>query len=184
MNSLRHHTPICMTSHPVYLWHHIQYTWYHPYFFHDNTMTIPVLSPTIFDITGTVSVPLHPLYKWHHNKYGNHHTWHTYDIMNTQHDITFTLYDINPHHLRYHNHGFHEIRSPIYDIRSTVYGISSPIPVTSQSLYLKHHTHYGCEFISTIFKIKHTVLRWYNHYIWYHTLHICICVITPTLLVI
>ena len=28
--------------------------------------------------------------------------------------------------------------------------------------------------------MKHTVLRQYNHYIWHHTLHVCVCVITPT----
>ena len=28
--------------------------------------------------------------------------------------------------------------------------------------------------------MKHTVLRKYSHYIWHHTLHVCVCVITPT----
>ena len=172
-----------MTSHPVYLWHHIQYIWYHTYCFRENT-TIPDISPTTFNIQATVSVSSHPLHRCHHNNYGSHHTWHAYDIIHTLYDITFTLYDINPQHLWHHKHWVHDIRSPIYDITSMVYDISSPIPVTSQPLYLKHHTHYVCEFISTIFDIKHTVLRWYNHYIWHHSLHKCICVITPTLSVI
>ena len=161
----------------------VYHPWYHPYCFHDSTTTIPVISPTIFDITATVCVSSHPLYRWHH-MYGSHHTWHTNVIMNTQHDITFTLYDINPHHLWHHNHCIHDITSPIYDITSTVYDISSTVPLISQPLYQKHHTHYACEFISTIYEIKHTVLRRYNHYIWHHTLHTCICVITPTLSVI
>ena len=74
------HTIICMISHPLYLWHHIQYIWYHPYHFHDNRTTIPDILPTIFDITATVSLSSHLLYQWHNNKYGNHHTCHTYDI--------------------------------------------------------------------------------------------------------
>ena len=60
---LWHHTPLCLVSHPLYLWHHIQYIWYHTYFFHDNTMTIPDISPTIFDITATLSVSSH---RWQH----------------------------------------------------------------------------------------------------------------------
>ena len=75
------------------------------------------------------------LYQWHHNKYGSHNPWHTYDIMHTLHDITFTLYDINDQFLWHHNHCNHDIRS-LYDITSMVYDISSPIPVTSQPLYL------------------------------------------------
>ena len=46
-----------MTSHPyryditsVYFWHHIQYIWYRPCCFHENTVTILDISPTIFDI--------------------------------------------------------------------------------------------------------------------------------------
>ena len=56
MHSLWHHTPMCMPSHPVYLWHHIQYIWYHAYCFHDNTTSLPDISPTKFDTTATVSV--------------------------------------------------------------------------------------------------------------------------------
>ena len=135
MKFLRHHTPICMISHPVYLWHPIQNIWYHIYCFHENTATIPDISLTLFDITATASVLSHPLYWCHHNNYGSHHTWHTYDIMNTLHHIPFKLWDINLHHLWHHNHCIHDIRS-IYDITSTVYDISSPGPVISQPLYL------------------------------------------------
>ena len=131
-NTLWYHTPICITSHPVYLWHHSQYIWYHPYCFHGKTMTIPDISPIIFDITATPSVLSYPLYGCHHNKYGRHHMWHMYDIIHPLHDNTLTLYDINPQYLWHHNHCIHDIRSPIYDITSTVYDISSPIPVTSQ----------------------------------------------------
>ena len=77
-----------------YGWHRIQYACYHnnclwhytslynfkpgifmtsypictlsPYCFHDNTRTIPDISPTIFDITATVSVSSH---RWHTHLY-------------------------------------------------------------------------------------------------------------------
>ena len=53
--------------------------------------------------------------------------------------------------------------------------------MTSCPLYLWHHRHYVCEYVSTIFNIKHMVLRQSNQYIWNHKLHMCICVITPTI---
>ena len=143
MNSLWHYNPIGMTSHPVYLWHHIQYICYHPYCFRDNTTNGPGISSTIFNFTATVSVLSHPLYQRHHNKYGSHHTWQTYDIIHTLHHITFILYDINPHHLWHHNLCVHDIRSPIYDITSTVYDISSP--------YLWHHSHFIWNITPTMF---------------------------------
>ena len=104
MNTLWHHTHIGMTSHPVYLWHHIQYIWYHPYCFHENTMTRPDISPTIFDITATASELSDPLYRCHQNNYGSHHNWHTYDIIHTLCHITVTLCDINPQYLWHHGH--------------------------------------------------------------------------------
>ena len=164
---------IFMTSYPIYM--------ISPILFHENKTTIHPISPTVFDITATASVWSHLLYQCPHNKYGSLHTWPTYDIINTLHHIKFRLYDINHQYLGYHKHCIHDIRYPIYDITSTVYDISSSISVTSQPLYLYHNTHYDCEYISTIFGMKHTVLRQYNHYMWHHTLHVCVCVITPTL---
>ena len=76
-----------------------------PYCFHDNTTTIPDISPAIFDITANVSVSSH---RWHTHLYrciallmtsqvckSSH--WHTYDIIPNLQPITFTLYDINDH---------------------------------------------------------------------------------------
>ena len=150
MNSLRHHTPICMTSHPVYLWHHIQNILYHPYCFHENTTTIPKISPTIFDITAPASVLSHQLYWCHHNSYGSHHTWHTYDIIYTLHHVTFTL-----------------VTSILcsYDITTTafmtshlLYMTSHPRFMTSHPLYLWPHGHYICNITPTMFV---------NTYQWY-----------------
>ena len=118
---------IFMTSYPIYM--------ISPILFHENKTTIPVISPTVLDITATASVWSHPLYQCLHNNYGSLHNWHTYDIIHTLHHIKFRLYDINREFLGHHKHCIHDIRSPIYDITSTVYDISSPTPVTSQPLY-------------------------------------------------
>ena len=74
---------------------------------------------------------------------------------------------------------------PLYNITTSAFMTSDSLHMTSppgfmtsRPLYLWHHRHYVCEYMSTIFNIKHTVLRHYNHYIWNHKLHMCICVIT------
>ena len=147
---------ICMTSHSLCMTSHEHFMTSHPYsyyitcsifmttypiyiispiLFHENQTTIPGISPTVFDITATVSVWSHPLYQCLHNNYGGLLTWHTYDIIHTLHHIKFRLYNINHPYLGHHKHCIHDIGSPIYDITSTFYDISSSIPVTSQLLY-------------------------------------------------
>ena len=116
-----------MTSYPIYM--------ISPLLFHENKTTIPVIWPTVLDITATASVWSHLLYQCLHNNYGSLHNWHTYDIIHTLHHIKFRLYDINHLYLGHHKHWIHDIRSPIYDITSMVYDISSHLPVTSQPLY-------------------------------------------------
>ena len=138
---------------PLYVWHHTQYLY-------DIISNIYDITNTAFMTTQHLCLTSHPLYltsqplylchhtdgthicidvslyRWHHNKYGSHHTWHTYDIIQTLHDITFTLYDSNAQYLWHHKHYFHDIRSPLYDITPMVYDFLSPIPVTSEPLYL------------------------------------------------
>ena len=140
---------ICMTSHEHFMTSHpyrydsnssifmISYPIYmiSPILFNENKMTIPVISPTVFDITAIASVWSHPLYQCLHNSYGSLHTWHMYDIIHTLHHIKFRHSDINRQYLGHHKHCIHDIRYPIYDITSMVYDISSHIPVTSQPLY-------------------------------------------------
>ena len=122
------------------------------------------ITPTVFDIISTVSMSSHPMYWWYHTKWIFEISRAIYDgIISILYDMTATIW--------HHNHCIHDITFPTYDITSRVYDISSLIPVTSQTL---------CEYMSTIFKIKHTVLRQYTHYIWNHNLHMCICVITHT----
>ena len=42
-----------------------------PLLFHENKMTIPGISPIVFDITASASVWSHPLYQCLHNNYGS-----------------------------------------------------------------------------------------------------------------
>ena len=101
---------IFMTSYPIFmLW---------PYCFHENKMTVPDISPAIFDITATVSVSSH---RWHTHLFRcialsmtSQHvckssTWNTYDIIHNLHPITFTLYDMSDHvcDVIIHDHSCH-----------------------------------------------------------------------------
>ena len=117
---------IFMTSYAIYM--------ISPILFHENKMTLPGISPIVFDITATASVWSHPLYQCLDNNDGSLHTWHRYDIIHIVYHIKFRLYDINHQYLGHHKHCIHDIRSAIYDITSTVYDISSTI--------LLHHSHY------------------------------------------
>ena len=79
----------------------------------------------------------------------------------------------------------------IYDITATAFmtsytlhRTSPPGLMTSRPLSMWHFRHYLCEYISTIFNIRQTVQRQYNPYIWNHNLHMCICVMTHTVLMI
>ena len=112
---------IFMTSYPICM--------LSPYCFYDNTTNLPDISPTIFDITATVSVSSQ---RWHTHLYwcitlsmtsqqvckSSHlaNIWHHTQICH----IIFTLYNINDHALWHHRHFNHDIRSPLYDIKSTL----------------------------------------------------------------
>ena len=176
MNPLWHHITICMISHPLYLWCHIQFLWYHPYCFHDNTTTIPDVSAPIFDITATVSVSSHQLYRWHH-KYGIHHIWHTYDIIHTLREITLTIYVINAQYLWHHNHYiWHHIHA--------ISVITSTVLIKSHQLYLwdlisyiwwhhihcTQHIHYICNITAVVSMSQTHSFRDITPFVWM-TLH-------------
>ena len=146
--------------------------WYHPYCFHDNTMTISDISPTIFDIsvvTPAVSMTLQQVWKSSHlasyTFYMKSH-WQFMISMLRTYDITTTIFDIvsmlslssHPLYWWYHTNWIYEVSSTIYDdIISIVYNIIFTIFVTSQPLYL-------C-LTPTLSMIWHPLYVWhYNHY--------------------
>ena len=83
----------------------------------------------ILYIVSTVSVSSHPLCWWHHTNCISEITSAIiHDILSIVYNITATVW--------HHNHCIHDIRFLTYDITSRVYVISSPTPVTSQTLCL------------------------------------------------
>ena len=158
-----------MTSHSPCVWHRLHYTRHH----------ILTLWPqtTVFFSSHPLYWTLCPLYLCHH--------LHSID------DITATV-SLRSHPLKFTaSSPFYTSWLPMCDIKTTalmtsdyLHMTSPPGFLTSRPLYLWLHRHYVCEYMSTLFNIKHLVLRQYNHYIWNHNFHICICVITHTALMI
>ena len=157
---------IFMTSYPLYM--------ISPILFHENKTTIPAISPTVFDITATVSVWSHPLCQ--------------------------CLHDFTPLYLSHYIHCIHYIKHPIYDIThmaiQTLYVASDPLYLTlhplchqtqgftyttptlcmtSQTLYMWHHIQYACYHnnclwhYTPLYITSHPVYLWYNiQFVRYH----------------
>ena len=133
-----------MPSHPLYRQHHTHslydvtfticvalfalYKTSHPHFMTSNHR-VYVITQNILYIVSTVSVSSHPPYWWYHTNCISEITSAIiHDIISIVYNITATIW--------HHNHCIHDIRFLTYDITSRVYVISSPIPVTSQTLCL------------------------------------------------
>ena len=135
------------------------------YCFHDNTTTIPDISHSIVDNTGTVSVSSHKWYThlyqcsavsmisqqvcksshlahvWHHTQSTSHHIhtlWHQLSCpMSSQTAfMTSDLLYITSHPLFRTWHNF------MYDIMSTVSYLRSTESVSPHPHYWWHHSHY------------------------------------------
>ena len=126
---------VCKSSHMAHVWHHTQSTSHHILTWWHQTTVFFVTLPTILVIVSTVSVSSPPLYWWYHT---NSISEITSAII---HNIICILYLMTAT-VWHHNHCIHDIRFPTYDITSRVYDISSPIPVTSQTLCLWIHVNY------------------------------------------
>ena len=88
-----------------------------PYCFHDNTATIPGISPTIFDLTATVSVSSH---RWH---------THLYRCI-----TLFLIHMLSPY-------CFHDNTATIPGISPTIFDLTATVSVSSH----RWHTHlYRC----------------------------------------
>ena len=144
-----------------------------PYSFHDNTMTINDISPSIFDTTATVSVSSqkwqthlywcstvsmtslqvcnssHLAHVWHHTQSTSHHIhtlWHQWSYYMTSQTL----------------HSWHQISSIWHHIHSignhtTLSMTSSPLYLPSRPLCLCHHTNNIDEIIATIRMVSHKV---------------------------
>ena len=148
------------------------------YRFHENTTTIPGISPAIFGITATVSVSSqgwhthlyrriallmtsqqvckssHLAHVWHHTQSTSHHIhtiWHERSCFMTS-DTRNSWHQIFSlwHHI--HSLGHH----------TTLCMTSSPQYLSSRPLHLCHHTKPIDDITATTWKVLHA------EYLWYH----------------
>ena len=176
-NCLWHYTPLCITSHPVYLTSYPICT-LSPYCFHDNTTPIPDISPTIFDITATLSVSSH---RWHTHLYlcitlsmtsqqvckSSHltHIWHFTE--STSHHIRTLWHQCSWFMTSQTLHSWHQTSSIWHHIHSlghhtTFCMTSSPLYLTSRPLYLCHHSHPIDDITATIWMVSQPVYLWHH----------------------
>ena len=88
-----------------------------PYYFHDNTATIPGISPTVFDLTAIVSVSSH---RWH---------THLYQCI-----TLFLIHMLSPY-------CFHDNTATIPGISPTIFDLTATVSLSSH----RWHTHlYRC----------------------------------------
>ena len=188
-----------MTSHTLYVWHHRQYAWHHMntlwchtrigmtsqrvYLWHYNS--INDINATAFMKTQRLYLTSHPLYLTSQPLYVGCNT-HSIVAIKTIMEviplgtrmISYTIYMTSQSHFMTPFLSIYDITATAFMTSDSLHMTSPPGFMTSRPLYLWHHRHYVCEYISTIFIMKHTVQRQYNHYIWNYNLHMCICVIT------
>ena len=158
-----------------YVWCHIQCLWYHTTLWH-----------------------LHPLYSFHHTQYTCHCILCScvinYSVLIIKHLLyvwhqTHYMYDITWFYMTSHSL-FTKSQYCIHDFTSTLLMTAHPLYMTSDTLYLRHHSHCIYDKVPPIFTTSYSLCRtsqmmyaWrYNNGIWHHT-H-CVCVISPTLLMI
>ena len=142
-----------------------------PYCFHYNTTNIPDISPTIFEITATVSVSSHKwwthLYQciallmtsqqvcksshlahvWHHTQTISHHIhtlWHQWSCFMTSQTL-HSWHQISSIWRHFHSLGHH----------TTFWMTSSLLYLTSRPLYLCHHIHSVDDITPTVFLWSH-----------------------------
>ena len=121
------------------------------YCFHDSTKTIPDISPTIFDITDTVSVSSH---RWHTHL----HQCIALSMTSQQPCANITLgtrMTSYPIYITSHSH-FMTSMIMFYDITNTAFMTSDLLSMTSHPLFRKSH-HFMYDIKSTVSDLTSTV---------------------------
>ena len=150
-----------------------------PILFHENKMMIPDISPTV--------LTTQPLLLCGHTRSINDFTT-VMEVFTLGTCMTSYTYYITS------NSDFMTSVVSIWDIICTafmtsdlLYMTSHPWFMTFHPLYLWHHSNYISNITPTMFVniyqlylTWNTLIRQYNHCIWHHTLHVSVCVITPT----
>ena len=121
-----------MTSHPLYLWHHIH--------------SICVITPNVSFLSNPVYIWYHLHYIWHHMHSIWHHIhrlWHHNSLFLTSSPLYLTSHPLyltsHPLYLSHHTH-------PVYDITATICMISHPV-------FLWHPIHYISDIILYMYDI-------------------------------
>ena len=132
IHTLWHQWSCFMTSQTLHSWHQFSCIWHHFHSLGHHTTFCMTSSLLYLNSRLTVSVSSHPFCWWYHTKCISLITSAIiHDIISIVYDLTATVW--------HHNRCIHDIRVPTYDITSRVYDIYSPIPVTSQTLWLRIH---------------------------------------------
>ena len=105
----------CMSSQPLYVWHHMQYIWHHIHSLWRHTIEV---------------IPLHPLHAWHrtpniwHNTYGNTNVISDIcpNISNTTSTVSVSS---NPAYQLYHTHTLYDITHYTCDIIFSMHAITT-----------------------------------------------------------
>ena len=144
IHSVWTHTIVVITLHPLHSWHHTNYIWHHT---HDSTFVISAISPTTSDTTSTVSVSSNTVYQLNH----------PHSLYDITHTLCMTSYSVRmtSHELFMTSHAY------MYDITPSIFMTSYPLYMISPILLSWQYNDYTWQLIQ---------------YIWHHN-H-CVCVIT------
>ena len=146
---------ICMSSQPLYVWHHMHYIWHHIHSLWYHTMLWH--SHTLYSCLHTQDTchRIHCCWALTYSvlniaylQYVFSQTDYMYDIIWILCDITTALYDIT---ILYSWHHFHTI----HDITPTVYNMTYTLLVISQPLLLWQDTYYVFDIILSVYDISH-----------------------------
>ena len=170
----------CMSSHPLYLWHHTHHIWHHIHSLWHRT--------TLFMMSSPIYLTSYPLYLISCPLYLCNHTHTLNDITAALCMISHTVYMWHPIHYIY------DIISTMYDntilcVVDTTLGIcvtSFELQMISHPLYhtkpqyLWCHMHFRPEITTTVSDITPTVSFSHNlstniitTFVWHHTHYMC-----------
>ena len=157
---------VCMSSQPLYVWHHMHYIWHHIHSLWHHT--------TLFMTSSPLYLTSHPLYLTSHPLYLCNHTHSLSDIIATLCMISRTVYMWHPIHYLWHHFHYvwqHNTVCCWYHTRHMCDIIFTTDDITST---LSHQT--------TVFTISHPLQAWHHTHCIRHRTH-CIFVITNSPLI-
>ena len=165
---------VCMSSQPLYIWHHTHYIWHHIHSLWYHTMLWHSHTLNSCHHTQDTCHRIHCCWALTYNvlniahlQYMFSQSHYMYDIIWILWDITASLYDITRLDSLHHIHTIHDITPTVYDMTYTLL-------VTSQPLLLLQDTYYVFDIIHSVYDISHGEwMRTQRLYLTWYTLHLC-----------